>query len=592
METKKILKSGEFLVSEVEAKDVFIPEEFNEEQRMIAQTCKDFLDAEVYPNLVALEKSDRELMKSILKKSGQLGMMGISIPEEYGGFGQNFVTQMLVAETTGAGYSFSVAYMAHCGIGTLPIMYYGNEAQRQQYVTKLATGDLIGAYCLTEPGAGSDANSGKTNAKLSEDGKNYIINGQKMWITNAGFADTLVVFAKIDNDRVLSAFIVETDCPGVVIGPDEHKMGIKGSSTAQIYFNDVKVPVENLLGKRGEGFRIALSILHMGRLKLGANVLGAAKKAINDSVRYANERKQFGVLISTFGAIKHKMAEQVIRLFASEAAVYRVSKDIDDLMDKMKTECGDKGRAAIEAISHYAVEAAILKVVGSEMLDFIADEAVQIHGGMGYSAEMDVERGYRDSRINRIFEGTNEINRLLVSDTAMKRAMKGDFDLFGEAEKFFNNLDKIDDGKSPEETYFQEKRRFIRNYKKIILICMHGAIKKFEKGLVNEQEVMNNIAEMMMETYLSESLALRVEKMELLKGSSQVYRDMLDVNVYDTAFKVRKSASDAVCSFASADSMSGFVNAIELLSKVSCVNIKDARRRIADKLIEDNSYKF
>ncbi|HBZ20615.1 MAG TPA: acyl-CoA dehydrogenase, partial [Bacteroidales bacterium] len=507
-------------------------------------------------------------------------------------FGQNFVTQMLVAETTGAGYSFSVAYMAHCGIGTLPIMYYGNEAQRQQYVTKLATGDLIGAYCLTEPGAGSDANSGKTNAKLSEDGKNYIINGQKMWITNAGFADTLVVFAKIDNDRVLSAFIVETDCPGVVIGPDEHKMGIKGSSTAQIYFNDVKVPVENLLGKRGEGFRIALSILHMGRLKLGANVLGAAKKAINDSVRYANERKQFGVLISTFGAIKHKMAEQVIRLFASEAAVYRVSKDIDDLMDKMKTECGDKGRAAIEAISHYAVEAAILKVVGSEMLDFIADEAVQIHGGMGYSAEMDVERGYRDSRINRIFEGTNEINRLLVSDTAMKRAMKGDFDLFGEAEKFFNNLDKIDDGKSPEETYFQEKRRFIRNYKKIILICMHGAIKKFEKGLVNEQEVMNNIAEMMMETYLSESLALRVEKMELLKGSSQVYRDMLDVNVYDTAFKVRKSASDAVCSFASADSMSGFVNAIELLSKVSCVNIKDARRRIADKLIEDNSYKF
>jgi alkylation response protein AidB-like acyl-CoA dehydrogenase len=592
METKKILKSGEFLVSEVEAKDVFIPEEFNEEQRMIAQTCKDFLDAEVYPNLVALEKSDRELMKSILKKSGELGMMGISIPEEYGGFGQNFVTQMLVAETTGAGYSFSVAYMAHCGIGTLPIMYYGNEDQRQRYVTKLATGDLIGAYCLTEPGAGSDANSGKTNAKLSEDGKNYIINGQKMWITNAGFADTLVVFAKIDNDRVLSAFIVETDSPGVVIGPDEHKMGIKGSSTAQIYFNDVKIPVENLLGKRGEGFRIALSILHMGRLKLGANVLGAAKKAINDSVRYANERKQFGVLISTFGAIKHKMAEQVIRLFASEAAVYRVSKDIDDLMDKMKTECGDKGRAAIEAISHYAVEAAILKVVGSEMLDFIADEAVQIHGGMGYSAEMDVERGYRDSRINRIFEGTNEINRLLVSDTAMKRAMKGDFELFGEAEKLFNNLDKIDDGKSPDETYFQEKRRYIRNYKNIILICIHGAIKKFEKGLVNEQEVMNNIAEMMMETYLSESLALRVEKMELLKGVSQVYRGMLDVNVYDTAFKVRKSASDAVCSFASAESLSGLVNAIESLSKVSCVNIKDARRRIADKLIEDNSYKF
>jgi alkylation response protein AidB-like acyl-CoA dehydrogenase len=592
METGKVLKSGEFLVSEVEAKDIFIPEEFNEEQRMIAQTCKDFLDAEVYPNLVALEKSDRELMKVILKKSGELGMMGISIPEEYGGFGLNFLTQMLVAETTGAGYSFSVAYMAHCGIGTLPIMYYGNEDQRQRYVTKLATGELIGAYCLTEPGAGSDANSGKTNARLSEDGKNYILNGQKMWITNAGFADTLVVFAKIDNDRVLSAFIIESKYPGVVIGPDEHKMGIKGSSTAQIYFNDVMVPVENLLGKRGEGFRIALSILHMGRLKLGANVIGAAKKAINDSVKFANERKQFGVLISTFGAIKHKLAEQIIRLFASESAVYRVSKDIDDLMERLKSDCGDKGRAAIEAISHYAVEAAILKVVGSEMLDFIADEAVQIHGGMGYSAEMDVERGYRDSRINRIFEGTNEINRLLVSDTAMKRAMKGDFDLFGVAETLFNNLEKIENGKNSDETYFQEKRRYIRNFKKIILICMHGAMKQFEKGLINEQEVMNNIAEMMMETYLSESLALRVEKLEVIKGSAPVYRDMLDVNVYDTADKVRKSATDAVCSFASAESLPKLVNAIEILSKVNCINIKDARRRIAEKLIEDNSYKF
>ncbi len=293
METRKILKSGEFLVNEVDPKDIFIPEEFSEEQHMIAQTCRDFLETEVYPRMNDLEKGDRELMKNILKKSGELGLMGVSIPEEYGGFGQSFVTQMLVAETTGAGYSFSVAYMAHCGIGTLPIMYYGNEDQRQRYVTRLATGDLIGAYCLTEPGAGSDANSGKTNARLSEDGKYYILNGQKMWITNAGFADTQVVFAKIDNDRVLSAFIVEKDFPGVVVGPDEHKMGIKGSSTAQIYYNDVKVPVGNLLGKRGEGFRIALSILHMGRIKLGANVLGAAKKAINDSVKYANERKQF-----------------------------------------------------------------------------------------------------------------------------------------------------------------------------------------------------------------------------------------------------------------------------------------------------------
>jgi len=592
METRKILKSGEFLISEVDSKDIFIPEEFNEEQRMIAQTCTDFLEAEVYPNLVAVEKGDRELMKALLKKSGELGLLGISIPEEYGGFGQSFVTQMLVAEKTGAGSSFSVAYMAHCGIGTLPIMYYGNEDQRQRYVTKLATGEMIGAYCLTEPGAGSDANSGKTNARLSEDGKHYIINGQKMWITNAGFADLLVVFAKFGNDRVLSAFIVETASPGVVIGPDEHKMGIRGSSTAQIFFNDVKVPVENLLGKRGEGFRIALSILHMGRLKLGANVIGAARKAINDSVKYANERKQFGVLISTFGAIKHKLAEQVIRLFASESAVYRVSRDIDDLMEKLKTDCGDKGRASIEAISHYAVEAAILKVVGSEMLDFIADEAVQIHGGMGYSAEMDVERGYRDARINRIFEGTNEINRLLVSDTAMKRAMKGDFDLFGEAEKLYAILDDITDGRSEDETYYDKKIRYLGNFKKIILLCTHGAVKEFEKGLIYEQEVMNNITEMMMETYVSESLALRVKKIEEIKGSSPLCRDILDVNIYETAQLVRKSALDAIYSFASDDIAEKLVTATETLSKVDGVNLKNARRRIADKLIEDNEYRF
>jgi len=366
MEARKVLKSGEFLVENSEAKNIFIPEEFNEEQRMIAQTCQDFLNTEVYPNADKVDKQDRDLMKSILKKSGELGLMGISIPEEYNGFGQSFVTQMLAAETIGAGYSFSVAFMAHCGIGTLPIMYYGTEEQRQKYVTRLATGEILGAYCLTEPGAGSDANAGKTNARLSEDGRYYILNGQKMWITNAGFADIQTVFAKIDNDRVLSAFIVEKDFPGVVISPDEHKMGIKGSSTAQIFYNDVKVPVENLLGKPGEGFRIALSILHMGRIKLGANVLGAAKKAINDSVKYANERKQFGVLISTFGAIKFKLAEQVIRTFAAESANYRVSKDIDDLIEKYKTEGCDKGRATIDGISHYAVEAAILKVYGSE----------------------------------------------------------------------------------------------------------------------------------------------------------------------------------------------------------------------------------
>jgi alkylation response protein AidB-like acyl-CoA dehydrogenase len=591
---RKVLKSGEFLVENIESKDIFIPEEFNEEQHMIAQTCQDFLNSEVYPNVDKVDKQDRELMKSMLKKSGELGLMGISIPEEYNGFGQSFVTQMLAAETIGAGYSFSVAFMAHCGIGTLPIMYYGNEDQRQRYVTKLATGELLGAYCLTEPGAGSDANAGKTNARLSEDGKHYILNGQKMWITNAGFADVQTVFAKIDNDRVLSAFIVERNFPGVVVNPDEHKMGIKGSSTAQIFFNDVKVPVENLLGKRGEGFRIALSILHMGRLKLGANVIGAAKKAINDSVKYANERKQFGVLISTFGAIQYKLAEQVIRTFAAECANYRVSKDIDDLIEKYKSEGCDKGRATIDGISHYAVEAAILKVYGSEVLDYVADEAVQVHGGMGYSAEMAVEKAYRDSRINRIFEGTNEINRLLVVDTAMKRAMKGDFNLFAKAEEVYKNIGKITDGKIAGEGYYAEKIRYTSNFKKAILIAIHGASRKFEKKLVEEQEVLNNISEMMMETYVSESIALRIQKIESMKGTGAVgvYRDILDAYIYDAADIVRKEACDAIYSFAAPEEAPALVKAIETLTRVAGVNVKAARRRIAGKLIEDNCYKF
>jgi alkylation response protein AidB-like acyl-CoA dehydrogenase len=593
MEKRKVLKSGEFLVDELSAQDVFIPEEFSEEQKMIAQTIQDFLDTELYPNIDKIDSPDINLMKETLKKAGDLGLMGISIPEEYGGFGQSFITQMLAAETIGAGHSFSVAFMAHTGIGTLPIMYYGNEDQRQRYVTRLATGEFIGAYCLTEPGAGSDANSGKTNATLSEDGSHYILNGQKMWITNAGFADTQVVFAKIDRDRVLSAFIVERDFPGVVINPDEHKMGIKGSSTAQIFYNDVKVPVGNLIGNRGEGFRIALSILHMGRIKLGANVLGAAKKAISDSVKYANERKQFGVLISSFGSIMHKLAEQVIRTYALESAIYRLSKDIDDQIEVYKDQGLDKGKASIEGISHYAVEAAILKVYGSECLDFVIDEAVQIHGGMGYSAEMAVERGYRDSRINRIFEGTNEINRLLVVDTAMKRAMKGDFDLFGKAAAMAESITSAEEPVSGDETWFETKFRMIRNYKKLILIAIHHASTGFGKNLIQEQEVLNNLTDMIMEVYVAESLALRLMKKETLLGqdSSGIYHAILDVFLFDAAEKIRKAALDALCSLPVTPSTDQ-LQAVEKLTDASPVNVKSLRRMIATKLIEENKYSF
>lgn len=591
---KKVLKSGEFLVDSVNPQDVFIPEEFNEEQKMIAQTIQDFLATEVYPNVDKLDKQDRELMKSILKKSGELGLMGLSIPEEYMGFGQDFITQMLAAETVGAGYSFSVAFMAHCGIGTLPIMYYGNEDQRQRYVTRLATGELLGSYCLTEPGAGSDANSGKTNAVPSADGTYYILNGQKMWITNAGFADTQVVFAKIENDRVLSAFIVESNWPGVVINPDEKKMGIKGSSTAQIFYNDVKVPAENLLGKRGEGFRIALSILHMGRIKLGANVLGAAKKAINDSVQYANERKQFGTLIANFGAIKHKLAQQVILTYGLESAMYRLSSDINDMIEKYKAEGLEYGKAAIEGISHYAVEAALVKVYGSETNDFVIDEAVQIHGGMGYSAEMAVERGYRDSRINRIFEGTNEINRLLVVDTAMKRAMKGDFNLFGKAEELWNDPISAIEYLEGTSDYFEAKNKALKNLKNLTLIAINGASKAYGKELVTEEEVLNNISDMISPIYIAESMALRIQKLEGIKGSAavEIYKDILDVFLFDTADSIRKNAIDSFNAYTVEAENAKLRIAAEKLSFVPSCNTKAARRRIADKLIGDNTYKF
>ncbi|MGB4654622.1 MAG: acyl-CoA dehydrogenase family protein [Bacteroidales bacterium] len=591
MEDKKVLKSGEFLVKKTDPKDVFIPEEFNEEQIMIAQTCQDFLDTEVYPHLDELDSPNYELMHQILKKSGELGLMGIALPEEYGGYGQDFVTQMLTAETIGAGYSFSVAFMAHCGIGTLPIAYYGDDFQREKYVTKLATGEYIGAYCLTEPGAGSDANSGKTNAVLSEDGTHYILNGQKMWITNAGFADIETVFAKIGNDRILSAFIVEKDWDGVVVAPDEKKMGIKGSSTAQIFYNDVKVPVENLIGKQGEGFRIALNILHMGRIKLGANVLGAAKTSINDSVQYANERKQFGVLISTFGAIQYKLAQQVIKTFAHESATYRLSKDIDIMTNINKENGMEPGRAAIEAIAHYAVEAALLKVYGSECLDYVVDEGVQIHGGMGYSAEMNIERAYRDSRINRIFEGTNEINRFLIADTAIKKAQKGEFELFEKAQQVFDNIDSIKGG-SDKTDYFGQIGDYVENFKDLTLLAIHTASQFYKRQLTKEQEVVHGISDMMTEIYVLESLALRLEKLSTMRDNIDIYKDILDVYLFDASFAIYKLAVDIFNTLATDAELKSLISVAEKLTAVKPVNTKEARRRIAAKLIEDNKYNF
>lgn len=593
MAKQNILKGGEFLIKDTKAEDIFIPEEFSEEQIMIAQTCAGFLEQEVYPNLDRIDSQEEGLMKELLKKSGELGLLGISVPEEYDGFGQDFVTSMMASEYMGAGYSFSVAYSAHTGIGSLPIVYYGNEEQKQKYLPRLATGELTSAYCLTEPNAGSDANSGKTKAVLSEDGKHYILNGQKMWITNGGFADVLTVFAKIDNDRVLSAFIVEREFPGIRFNPEEKKMGIKGSSTVQIFFNDCQVPVENLLGKRGEGFRIALSILHMGRIKLGGTVLGAAKRAITQSVNYANERRQFGVPISSFGAIKHKLAEQVIKTWVTESSVYRVSANIDDTIAGLKEQGFEKGKASIEGIAQYAIEAAFLKVFGSESLNYIVDEAVQIFGGMGFSSETPVDRAYRDSRINRIFEGTNEINRMLVVDTTIKKALKEGFDVT----RYSNSILKEMVNPTLEEVpsdYYAEKMHYVKNFKKATLLLLGVVSETFQRKLTSEQEILFNVSDMIMQVYPAESTLLRIEKLESMKGTEAVslYKDMLDVFISDAADIIRKSGYDAINSFAEGEKREKLAGYIDLLSKVAPVNVKEARRRIADKLIEENKYCF
>ncbi len=508
------------------------------------------------------------------------------------GFGQSVVTSMLAAEIMGAAHSFAVAYSCHTGIGSLPIAYYGNEFQKAKYLPKLATGELKGAYCLTEPGAGSDANSGKTKAVLSEDGTHYILNGQKMWITNAGFADVLTVFAKIDNDRVLSAFIVERNYPGIVFNPEEKKMGIKGSSTRQIFFNDVKVPVENLLAGRGQGFRIALSILHMGRLKLGGNVIGAAKAAITHSVRYANERKQFGDKIAVFGAIQSKLAEQAIRTFTTESAVYRASHDVDQLSEEYK-KAEIKEHPTITAYAHMAIEAAILKVYGSEALDYVVDEAVQIFGGMGFSAEMPVDRCYRDSRINRIFEGTNEINRILSIDTLLKKGQKKDIDLFEKGESAYRSMENLPVVPVVTGDYFGRKRTYVGNLKQVALSLIYAISQKFQRNLILEQEILINLSDIIMNIYVAESTLLRVQKIETLKGAGDsIYRDILDVNLSEATASIYRSAREAINSFAEGDELSLLVRGIDHWTYTDSVNTRDARRRIAARLIEENRYTF
>jgi alkylation response protein AidB-like acyl-CoA dehydrogenase len=497
------IKGGEFLIKTTDANSVFIPEQFNEEQRMIEQMATDFLKQEIWPNLDRIDSQEAGLTESLLNKAAELGLLGMSIPEQYGGFEKDFVTGMLTTEVLGAAHSFAVSISAHTGIGTLPTLYYGNEEQKKKYIPKLASGEWKACYCLTEPGSGSDANSGKTKAVLSADGKHYILNGQKMWITNGGFAEIFTVFAKIDDDENLSAFIVEKSFGGITLNPEEHKMGIKGSSTRQVFFNDTKVPVENLLSERGNGFKIAVNILNIGRIKLAAAAIGASKRVVDHAVNYANERQQFGRSISKYGAIKHKMAEQAIQIYACESALYRATQNIEDAIKSLEAGGMTHEKALLKGVEQFAIEAAILKVHGSETLDFVVDEGVQIYGGMGYSAEAPMERAYRDSRINRIFEGTNEINRLLTVDMILKRAMKGELDLMGPAQAVAGELMSIPDFGDADTTLFAQEKKLIANFKKAVLMVAGAAVQKLMMQLSKEQEILMNVADMITDVYVA-----------------------------------------------------------------------------------------
>jgi hypothetical protein len=594
METSQkmtVLKGGEWLVKASSPFETFIPEDYSEEQQMVKDMCRNFLDTEVMPVLDRIDKLEEGLMPSLIGKAGEMGVLSVSIPEEFGGQGEDFITSTLVSEAVGGGFSFSVAVSAHTGIGTLPILYFGTPQQKQKYIPKLASGEWKGSYGLTEPNSGSDALGAKTTARLSDDGKYYLLNGQKCWITNGGFADVYTVFAKIDGEK-FTAFIVERGFEGFTQGAEEHKMGIKGSSTVQLFFQDCKVPVENVLGEIGRGHVIAFNILNIGRLKLCAATVGGSKRALNLSLEYAMTREQFKQPISDFGAIKHKLAEMAILTWVAESGLYRTSKWIDD----KEAELVNSGKSVYEALlgaaEEYAIECAILKVQGSEVLDFVTDEGVQIHGGNGYSDEYVISRAYRDSRINRIYEGTNEINRLLIVDMVLKRAMKGRLDLMGPAMSVQKELMSIPDFGSGEEEAFAKELKTIANFKKAILMTAGAAVQKLMAKLESEQEILMNIADMSIETFAAESALLRVMKLAERKGLENVEfeMDMMKVYLTDAADRINKYGKDAVNSFAEGDEQRMMLIGIKRFTKADPFNTKAARRRIADKLIRDRKY--
>ncbi|HCR77810.1 MAG TPA: acyl-CoA dehydrogenase [Chryseobacterium sp.] len=589
-----IVKGGEFLIKEIPANEIFSLEELNEEQKMLRDSAKEFIDREVVPQKERFEKKDYAFTEEVMRKLGEMGLLGIAVPENYGGLGMGFVTTMLACDyISGVTGSLATAYGAHTGIGTLPIVLYGTEAQKQKYLPDLAAGTKFGAYCLTEPDAGSDANSGKTRAKLSEDGKHYIINGQKMWISNAGFADTFTLFAKIDDDKNITGFVInrsELENPeSLTFGEEEHKLGIRASSTRQVFFNDMKIPVENLLGERNNGFKIALNALNVGRIKLAAACLDAQRRILNHSIQYSNERKQFGVSISTFGAIRKKLAEMATGVFVSEAGSYRAAKNIEDKIEELVAGGLDHQAAELKGVEEFAVECSILKVFVSDLAQHTADEGIQVYGGMGFSEDTPMEAAWRDSRISRIYEGTNEINRLLAVGMLIKKAMKGELDLLSPAMAISKELMGIPSFEVPDYSAFMsEEKAIIANLKKVFLMVSGAALQKYMMDIEKQQHLLLNASEILNQIYMAESAVLRVEKHF---SPDSVEAAMAQLNLYKAVEKIIVAAKEGIVSFAEGDEQRMMLSGLRRFTKyTNHPNVVALTEKVAAHFIEKGHY--
>ncbi|WP_206880410.1 acyl-CoA dehydrogenase family protein [Alicyclobacillus mali (ex Roth et al. 2021)] len=591
MENKTIVQGGAFIIEELEPTAVVTPEGFTEEQKMIAETTKNFIESEVVPHHEEIESLNYELTVNLLRKAADLGLLSAEVPEAYEGLGLDKVSATLINEHVSRGGSFGLSFGAHTGIGTLPIVYFGNEEQKKKYLPKLASGEWIGAYCLTEPSSGSDALGAKTTAKLSEDGKYYILNGTKQFITNAGFADVFVVYAKIDGQH-FSAFIVERTMPGVSLGPEEQKMGIKGSSTRQVILEDVKVPVENLLFEVGKGHQIAFNILNIGRFKLGAGALGGSKIALETSAKYANERKQFGKKLSEFPLIQRKLARMNTQIYALESVVYRTAGLLDAILETVDVTKPDAGVESAKAIAEYAIECSINKVFGSEVLDYVVDEAVQVHGGYGFIKEYGVEQMYRDARINRIFEGTNEINRMLIPGTMLRRAMKGELPLFQKAQALQAELMQMVPGLTPPEGVLAEEKQLIENMKKVFLMVGGLAAQALQARVNDEQEILANLADIAIQAFAAESAYLRAMQQVESAGEAQAALKiaMTRAFVQDAVAKVEQAAKESLAHVSQGDALKMQLSILKRLTRRSDVDMIALDREIAKRVVEAEGY--